>query len=312
MSELPERSNSLNSLDSDLLGQWAIAAGQRVEEGRLPRYIPKLAIARPTWFAAQIRTIDGRVYEVGDRTLNFPLMSVIKPFVFLYVLEACGIERTLTHVGVDFSDQPFNSLDQLQQDQGFPRNPMINSGAIALSALLTGETPAIACQRFQQWLNDQAGCHLDLDLSMLESVRSVPNERNRAIAQLLSQSGHLVRSVDDALDAYERVCCLSGTVTDLVQLGLLLLRSSEDIQTPHRRMVQSVMLTCGLYEYSCRFAAEVGLPTKSGVSGCILTLAPGKGAIACYSPPLDAIGNSVAGLDFIQQVVHHCDLSLFA
>ncbi|MBF2080439.1 MAG: glutaminase [Synechococcales cyanobacterium T60_A2020_003] len=283
-----------------------------MDQGRLPRYIPKLAIACPTWFAAQISTVDDRVYEVGDRTLRFPLMSVIKPFLFLSILEQYGTEQTLTHVGIDPSDQPFNSLDQLQQDQGFPRNPMINSGAIALSALLPGETPAIACQRFQQWLKDQAGCHLDLDLSMLESVRSVPNERNWAIAQALCQSGHLAGSVDDALDIYERVCCLSGTVADLAQLGVLLLRSSDLIQTPHRRMVQAVMLTCGLYEQSCRFAVEVGLPTKSGVSGCMLTLVPGKGAIACYSPPLDAIGNSVAGLDFIRRVVRHCDLSLFA
>lgn len=290
--------------------QWAHHARQQTSLGRLPTYIPQLAIANPDQFAAQISTVDGQVYGAGDRALRFPLMSLVKPFVFLYLLERMGAEQVLAHGGVDASDRPFNSLEQLQQDCGFPRNPMLNSGAIALSALLPGGTPIVACETLQSWLNQQAGCDLALDQAMLDSVKSLPNARNRAIAQELFNTGHLERSVEGALEIYERVCCLAGTVADLAQLGLLLTGSSP-IQASHRRMVQAVMLTCGLYEQSSRFAAAVGLPTKSGVSGCMLTVVPGAGAIACYSPPLDATGNSVAGLAFIQSVTRHLDLSVF-
>ena len=37
------------------------------------------------------------------------------------------------------------------------------------------------------------------------------------------------------------------------------------------------------------------MPGKSGVSGGIVTVAPGKGGLATFSPPLDAAGNSVRG-----------------
>jgi glutaminase len=53
------------------------------------------------------------------------------------------------------------------------------------------------------------------------------------------------------------------------------------------------MATAGLYETSGRWLYDVGLPGKSGISGGIVTIAPGKGGLGTFAPRLDAAGNSV-------------------
>lgn len=279
--------------------------------GRLPKYIPSFARANPHWFAVHIEMPFNQQIDVGDAGVVFSLMSVVKPLLLLYALEQCGSEQVFSTVGTQPSDLPFNSLIQLQADQGIPRNPMLNSGAIALCSLLPGQNGADRCERFRHWLNRQCHAKLTLDHGTLSSVKSLPNEQNRAIAQMLGDHGRLYSSVSDAIDTYERVCCLAGTVADLAQLGMLLAQPRATLHLRSCQQVTALMLTCGLYEASSRFAMDVGLPSKSGVSGAILSILPREGAIACYSPPLDSIGNSAGGLHFLQNLARQFNLSVF-
>ena len=304
-------STGLATLTQAQLNAWAIEAQTQTQGGQLPNYIPMLARANSTWFAVQVHRRDGQVFSAGDVTLSFPLMSVVKPFVLLFLLEQLGTQAVFSRVGMEPSEEPFNSLTQLQTDGGWPRNPMINSGAIALAALLPGQDARSRCENLRNWLNQHSNCHLVLDEVMLNSVRSLPNERNRAIANLLAESGYL-DSVEMALDTYNHVCCLSGTVADLSFIGMLLVQNYSLTLPENRRIVNALMTTCGLYQASSRWLVEVGVPTKSGVSGALLGVVPSGGAIACYSPALDEAGNSKAGLFLLQQLAQALDLSVFS
>jgi glutaminase len=277
----------------------------------LPTYIPALAAADPAWFAVHIRLVNGNHFSVSYVNRSFPLMSVVKPLLLLFLLEHVGSAAVFKRVGMIPSDQPFHSVVQLAEDRGFPRNPMLNSGAIALTGLLPGVTGAERCETLRQWLNQTTGCQLHLDTDTLASVRSLPNETNRSIAHLLSQAGYL-DGIDTALDTYNQICCLAGTVADLSRLGLLLAQTTPQIAHPAtQRTVNALMLTCGLYEASGEYAVRVGLPIKSGVSGALLAIVPGEGAIACYSPTLDAAGNPTAGLHLVEKLATEFGLSPF-
>lgn len=297
-------------LSQTQLDTWVIEAKSIAQTGRIPSYIPQLAQVNRDRLAVHIKATNGQSFSAGQIASEFALMSVVKPFVLLFLLEQLGQQAVFRQVGQHPSDQPFHSVNQLTADGGFPRNPMINSGAIALADLLPGKQGRDRCESLRQWLNQASGAQLTLDKAMLASVRSVGNETNRAIAQLLKQSGYL-NSIETALDTYNHICCLSGTVVDLARLGLLLATPSEKITAGHQRTVNALMLTCGLYEASGQFAVQVGVPTKSGVSGALLAVIPQQGAIACYSPTLDDTGNSVAGLWLLEKLTRSLNLSLF-
>jgi glutaminase len=299
----------LVSLTQTQLMDWLHSAKAQAVRGQVVQRISLLSKAKPDWFAVHL-CWRSQTYSLGDVDCVFPLMSVIKPFVLLYLLEQVGADAVFQWVGMKPSDASFNSLEQLIADSGWPRNPMINSGAIALADQLPGKDATDRCHQFCQWLNQQAGCQLKLDQAMLASVRSAGREPNQAIAQYLMAAGRL-NNLSAALDTYEQICCLSGQVADLANLANLLACEQGQVAPRHRQIVNALMLTCGLYEASAEWAVRVGLPMKSGVSGTLLAVLPGQGAIACYSPALDAAGNPLAGLAFVEAVAQTLQLSLF-
>lgn len=278
--------------------------------GKLPHYIPLLAEVNPLNFALQIQGVNQEIYSLGDSEKIFPLMSVIKPFLLLYLLSHFGESLVFNKVGLEPSNKPFNSLEQLQEDCGFPRNPMINSGALALVSLLPENDPLSCCETLRDWLNKNAGCQLFLDQPMLASVNSTSKYRNQAIAFELASAG-IINDWQISLEIYNHICCLSGTIRDLAQLGMLLVDCPNLSWLQHCRTVKALMMTSGLYQASGPFAVRVGLPTKSGVSGIILSLVPHQGVMACYSPPLDAEGNSLVGLLIVEKLSQTLGLSIF-
>jgi glutaminase len=179
---------------------------------------------------------------------------------------------------------------------------MINSGAITLAAKLPGDTAADRCAALSEWLNQQAKVNLVLDPDLLTAVRQSDRSANLALISYLAQANR-VQNSDLALDTYEQICCLSGTVSDLARLGLLLALDQKQLESQHRQLVNDVMVNCGLYEASADYATRIGLPMKSGISGALIAVVPDQGAIACYSPALDRVGNPVASLTFVEQLV---------
>ncbi|NMF59278.1 glutaminase [Pseudanabaena yagii] len=271
------------------------SAKKEIFSGKLPNYIPLLAQVNPQAISIAINQLnsDGKfdMTVAGNTQLTFPLMSVIKPFLLLYLLEIKGINEIFGIVDRQSTSVAFNAIPE-----GKPANPMINSGAIAISSLLP------SYEALQIWLNQQSGANLSLDREMLASVRSVANRRNLAIASQLQSLG-IIPNPNHALNVYEEICCLRGNVQDLAKIGTLLLNTNINTnKSPNIEIVLEIMTQCGMYGASAEFAQDIGLPSKSSVSGALLSIIPERAAIACYSPALDAIGNSVAGIFLLKNI----------
>jgi glutaminase len=287
-----------------------------VTGGKVADYIPELGKADPNLFGIALATVDGEMYATGDAEHRFTIQSVSKPFMYGYALQHYGRDYVLRHVGVEPTGEAFNSI-VLDEVANRPFNPMVNAGAIAVAALMPGNTPEERIGIMLNLFSDLAGRRLEIDEQVFQSELAT-GHRNRAIAYMMLNTGMIERDPIEALDLYFRQCSITINCRDLAMMAATLANDGVNPLTgvsvfdPHYvRDVLSVMNSCGMYDYAGQWSYVVGMPAKSGVSGCIMAVIPGQVSIGVYSPPLDAQGNSVRGIKVCHEISDEFDLHAF-
>ncbi|MBW4626417.1 MAG: glutaminase A [Brasilonema octagenarum HA4186-MV1] len=289
-----------------------------VNEGKNADYIPFLAKADPNLFGIVIATVDGKVYEIGDSKYPFSMQSVSKVFTFAHVLQTLGSTAVEEKIGVNATGLPFNSLIAIELNETRSVNPLVNAGAITTVSFVPGNTPEDRWNQIIGTMSDFAGRPLSVQEEVYRS-ESETNLRNRGIVQLLDSYKKLGSDPLESLDLYTRQCSIEVTARDLALMSATLANGGVNPITSKRVLAQNyvpkvlaVMLTNGLYEDSGTWAYQVGLPAKSGVSGGIIAVVPGKFAIATYSPPLDQAGNSFRGQKAIEYITSKLGVNIFS
>lgn len=302
-------------IDSALTAAYARAS--RHDEGTLADYIPALAAAPPTSFGLCVADVEGGLHEVGDTRTLFSIQSISKAFVYALLCEQVGHEDAFELVGVNNSGLPFNSLIAIELNDGHPMNPMVNAGALATTALLPG-SPQEKWDALHSGLSRFAGRPLEVDDEVYLS-EAASNHRNQAIAQLLYSYGRIRDDPAEIVDIYTRQCSLLVDARDLAIMGATLadggvnpITGDAVVSAKVCRDTLAVLAASGLYENSGEWLFEIGLPGKSGVSGGLVTVAPGKSGIGAYSPLLDSAGNSVRGQVATAALARSLGLNIFA
>ncbi|HKX69302.1 MAG TPA: glutaminase A [Intrasporangium sp.] len=282
-------------------------------DGDVATYIPELARVDPNVFGLAISTLDGVVYAAGDADHPFTIQSVSKPFAMALAIEDRGLEELLSAVGVEPTGDPFNAVT-LEEGTGRPLNPMVNAGAIVTSALVACTDPEQGSERIVSGLSAFAGRELEVDEGVLRSELETA-DRNRALAYLMRSMGALQVDVEEALQVYCRQCATLVTARDLAVMAATLANrgrnpiTGQQVVEPDVVMyVLSVMLTCGLYDFSGEWMFRTGMPAKSGVGGGITVVLPGELGIGTFSPRLDRQGNSVRGVAACEALSHQFGL----
>ena len=290
---------------------------QTVPGGEVSRVYPALAGVPAGLFGICAVGTSGSVYAAGDAGHGFAIMSVAKPFVFALVCQALGPEEARRRVGVNATGLAFNSLAAVERGQDGRTNPMVNAGAIATTSLAPGATAKARWAFLLDGLSRFAGRSLALDEAVYASA-SATNHRNRRIAGLLADHGRLWCDPAEAVDRYTRQSSLRVSATELAVMGATLadggvnpLTREQVVDAAVCHFTLAVMTTAGLYETSGDWLYDVGVPGKSGISGGIVVVAPGKGALATFAPPLDGFGNSVKGQLAARFLSRRLGLSLF-
>jgi glutaminase len=269
-------------------------------DGQNSQVYPALARVPGALFGICVVGTNGNVYAVGDADFEFTIMSVSKPFIFALVCESLGPDEVREKIGVNATGRAFNSLEGVERSDG-RTNPMVNSGAIATTSLVPGANLAEKWKFIHDGLSRFAGRKLPLNDEVYASA-SETNHRNQSIARLLQSYGRIYMDPAAATDLYTRQCSLNVSARDLAVMGATLADGGVNPLTRTRvvdaavcHYALAVMATAGLYETSGDWLYEIGLPGKSGIGGGIVTVAPGKGGLGTFAPPLDAAGNSVKG-----------------
>jgi glutaminase len=313
---------STGSLPSDDEVQAVVSAGyesfRHLSDGRVSGYIPALASAPADAFGVCVAGVHGRLFAVGDADVRFTIQSISKIFVFAVVCDALGPDEARRKLGVNSTGLPFDSVMGIELNPNRTMNPMVNAGALATSSLVPGDTCEEKFACIVAKLSRFAGRPLDMDEDVYES-EAATNFRNRGIAHLLNGYGRMYSDPELATDVYTRQCALRVSARDLAVMGATLADGGVNPLTGERavaadccRRVLAVLATSGLYERSGDWLYDVGLPGKSGVSGGLVTISPGKGGVGTFSPPLDDAGNSVRGQRMTAYLSEALGLNLFA
>ncbi|MEZ5974567.1 MAG: glutaminase [Planctomycetota bacterium] len=292
-------------------------------KGRVATYIPALARVDPNHFGLAVALPDGQLFTVGDAHVPFSLQSISKVFTLALALERVG-DELWQRVGREPSGSAFHSIVLLEAEQGKPRNPLINAGAIATTDHLVqahggNRAAAQAVLRdlvaFLEPLAEHGPIAIDAEVAASESEAGA---RNRALAHFMAGFGVLRSPVEDALHAYFHHCALAMSPAQLARAARFLACDGVDPHSGRRivtasrcRRILALMMTCGHYDNSGDFAWRIGLPGKSGVGGGILCIAPGQAAIAVWSPGLNAAGTSEVGALALEALVAQTGLSVF-
>lgn len=297
-----------------VLDQITADMRNRSDRGLVADYIPELARVDPMQFAISVVTADGVTFEAGDVATGFSAQSITKVFTLAIALGRSG-DQLWHRVGREPSGNAFNSIVQLENENGRPRNPFVNAGAIVTTdEVLAGRAPKQALAEIVGFVRAAAE---DADIHINEAVaRSEQSHghRNFALAHFLADHDNLRNAPELTLGTYFHQCAIELTTTQLARAGRFLMGRSEGprlVSQPRVRRMNALMLTCGHYDGSGDFAYRVGLPAKSGVGGGILAIVPGVASIAVWSPGLDQNGNSKLGTEALERLAHKMDWSVF-
>ncbi|MBC2855050.1 glutaminase A [Cetobacterium sp. 2A] len=286
--------------------------------GRVADYIPGLSAANKENLGICLITNDGEITSVGDYDVKFTLQSISKPLSLMLAILDQGEKYVFSKVGMEPTGDPFNSIRKLETGgMRKPFNPMINAGAIEVCSMIKGKTSEDKFNRVLNFIkviseNDK----LDINNNIYLGEKKTGN-RNRSMGYFLKGEGLIQDDVEDVLDVYFKQCSIEVTAVDLAKIGMFLSRGGvtskgERIVSEHVcTIVKTLMITCGMYDGSGEFAVKVGVPSKSGVGGGIMSVAPGKMGIGVFGPALDIKGNSIAGISVLEEIASNLNLSIF-
>ena len=284
--------------------------------GKEADYIPELAHVNPDHFGVHLTTIEGDNYCYGDSDVRFSIQSIAK--VFSFVLAYSIVKSDIwERMDLEPAGTPFNSLVQLENDKGIPRNPFVNAGGIVVCDILVSELKDAKSETLEFIRSLSGNNDINFNPKVSESEKS-SGYRNYALVNFMKSFGNIKNDIDTVMDLYFSICSIEMSCKELSESFLFLanngkvVHSGQQILSPSRtKRTNALMQTCGFYDEAGQFTFKVGLPGKSGVGGGIVAIHPQKYVISVWSPRLNVKGNSYLGMLFLEEFTTKTELSIF-
>lgn len=286
------------------------------KEGRLADSIPALTEVDPDKFGISLRLMDGQCFELGDADTRFSIQSISKVFALSVAISLEG-DEIWKRMGKEPSGSSFNSLVQLEYENGIPRNPFINAGALVTADILLSRLNDPE-QFFIDFVRKLGGSPtIDYNRKVAESELSTAY-LNAAIVNLLKYHHNIDNRIDEVLRFYTLMCSVEMNCKELSKAFMCFAKSnapfrhgSVELTKSHVKRINAIMQTCGFYDEAGEFSFLVGLPGKSGIGGGIAAIYPSRYSVAVWSPRLNAKGNSIMGMKALELFTTETSESIF-
>ncbi|AVM42745.1 glutaminase A [Fastidiosipila sanguinis] len=288
----------------------------KLSTGKVVDYIPELSTANPEHLGFMLKTVDNQKFSCGDTDIKFTIQSISKVAALIIAIETFSYDFVFDKVGMEASSAPFTELSTLDTAPHKPNNPFINAGAIVIASMLESKyTIEEAIEIIGKYCSNP---NLEIEMDVYNSEVS-SNSRNHSLTWELKNLNLLSSTPSKSLEFYTRLCAINLSLEDLTNFATLLANYGKDPETGEQiisaktvKVVLSIMFTCGLYNGTGSFAVKAGLAAKSGVSGGVIYVKPQEFGIATFGPALDANGNSIGGLDLVEQLSQKYNWHIFS
>lgn len=311
----------MDRIDKDMgayLEQVVREESRRDHDGEMATTLAKIGKDRHELFGICAMGADAVACKAGDADDPFPVESVAKALTLALALEDVGPDKVFEHVDVEPEGDPYHSVATLEEgEKGVPSNPMINAGAIAVASLVKGADGEERFSRIREFARAMAG-NPDIDYNR-RIFEAEEKDLNRALFYYMRNHGVVEGSEEDKLIPYIKQGALEMDCVDLARCAAVLANDGCDpgsgarlVSSETVRIVLTLMFTTGMYQGSGKFSVDVGIPAKSGVSGAIMAVAPGRMGFGLIGPALDSNGNSIAGVRMLRKVVERRGLRVFS
>lgn len=299
-----------------ILNEIVIEVNALENSGEVANYIPELAKVNSDKFGIHLTTMNNEHYATGDSEEKFSIQSISKVFSLAMAFSLLG-EKLWKRVGVEPSGNPFNSIVQLEYENGIPRNPFVNAGALVVVDVLLSELkdPERDLFTFVQSLTGSSNITYNKVVAQSEKETGY---LNAAFVNMMKAKGNIVNDTDEILDFYYKQCSIEMNCRELAaaflhfgENGLSYEHAGFSLTKSQVKRLNALMLSCGFYDESGQFAFKVGLAGKSGVGGGIAAVYPEEFAVAVWSPKLNKKGNSVRGFHSLELLTTKTESSIF-
>lgn len=284
-------------------------------QGRVATYIPLLASANSEDVGITICDINGNCKCSGEYSKKFTIQSISKVISLMLTLMDHGEEYVFDIVS---SESPNGTFDYIETSPLKKDNPMTNAGAITICSMIKGRDNQEKLDRILLLTkklsnNDDICVNNDVYISEKET-----GNKNKAIAYLLKDRGKVNGNVMEVLDLYFKQCSIEINTLDLAHIAAVIANNGVSLTTgvqlvPSRiiQLIKANMIIFGMYNESGNVLMKTGIPSKSGVSGGIMSVIPGKMGIGIYNPSLNENGNSIVGIKILEDLVSKLDINIF-
>ena len=236
----------------DILNEIHTSLKKIENTGEVATYIPELAKVDKNKLGIHLQLITGEHFSVGDAAEQFSIQSISKVLTLAKAFQLIGTDLW-KRVDVEPSGNPFNHLSLLELENGIPRNPLINAGAIVVAdVLLTHlDNPKEDFLKFVRELSDDDT--IDYNSAIAESEK-LTGFNNYAAANLLKAFGNLHNDVEDVLDFYFHQCSIMMNCEQLTNAFFVFsnkgrcLKDIRHLSAYKVKRINAIMLTCGFYD----------------------------------------------------------------
>ncbi|RXM92152.1 Glutaminase liver isoform, mitochondrial [Acipenser ruthenus] len=245
-------------------------------------------------WGVSICTADGQRLSLGDCAEPCLLGECSWPLLYGIAVEQFSADYVHRYVGMEEFSKHDSSFTLTKQ--GIPHSPLVETGAIITSSLLqlAAGLGVEEEEKYESVLNlFRRLCNkgnVNLNCTRHQNLRK-ESIRLHALSFFLQEKKCFPESVD------------IGAALDLMLQGL-----STEVTCESGAAMAATLANGGLCPLS---DDQTSIPAKSSKNGLVLAVVPGVMGIACWSPELDAFGNSWKGVHFCQELVSAFQLHSF-